>query len=223
MDGWRAGLAAAARDALGLLVPVACAGCGADGRELCPGCRLALDPADPVVREVEGLPVLSGLVYRDAVRRIILAAKDGRTVLLDALAPALTTALAGLGVTDGRVLVVPVPSSRAGYRRRGVDPVRRVLRAAGVPVAATLTRGTGTGEQKGLGLADRGRNRVDAFRVRRPVTGARVVVVDDVVTTGATVAAAAAVLRAAGAEVVGAATVAATPRHRGGPIRTIVP
>jgi adenine/guanine phosphoribosyltransferase-like PRPP-binding protein len=47
------------------------------------------------------------------------------------------------------------------------------------------------------------------------VQGARLVLLDDVVTSGSTLRAAARALRAAGAEVVGCAAVAATPRRVG--------
>jgi predicted amidophosphoribosyltransferase len=50
------------------------------------------------------------------------------------------------------------------------------------------------------------------MRVRR-VAATRVLLVDDVVTTGATLREAARVLRASGAHVIGAVTVAATPRR----------
>jgi predicted amidophosphoribosyltransferase len=69
--------------------------------------------------------------------------------------------------------------------------------------------------QKGLGIAERARNLDGVFALARPVGGVRVLVVDDVVTTGATLAAAAGVLRAGGADVVGAAVLAATPRRDG--------
>jgi predicted amidophosphoribosyltransferase len=67
--------------------------------------------------------------------------------------------------------------------------------------------------QKSLTRVDRAANLAGVFAARRPVAGLRVLLLDDVVTTGATLDAAAAALRAGGADVVGAATLAVTPRY----------
>jgi predicted amidophosphoribosyltransferase len=72
-----------------------------------------------------------------------------------------------------------------------------------------------TRDQRSLDLMARRAN-VAGSLVARGVRGRRVIVIDDVVTTGATLAEAARALRAEGAEVVGAATVAATPKQRPG-------
>jgi predicted amidophosphoribosyltransferase len=121
-----------------------------------------------------------------------------------------------------------VPSSARSRRERGREPVRELCVAAAL-AHAELTGGTGVlpalrhtrqvADQAGLAAADRARNLATAMGVRRGwagrTVGTAVIVVDDVVTSGATLVEAARALRAAGALVVGAVTVAATPRRTG--------
>jgi predicted amidophosphoribosyltransferase len=107
-------------------------------------------------------------------------------------------------------VVVPVPSSRAAFRRRGYAVTDLLARRAGATPRRLLVPGRAGLDQRGLGRQERARNVGGTLRARR-AEGMRVVVVDDVVTTGATLDEAVRVLRRAGADVVGAAAVATTP------------
>jgi predicted amidophosphoribosyltransferase len=111
-------------------------------------------------------------------------------------------------------------------RRRGHDPVLRMTRVAagrareaGVPaqVLACLRPARRMRDQSGLDAGQRQANLAGALRVpprhTRLLEQRLVVVTDDIVTTGATAAEACRALRAAGALVVGVATVAATSRR----------
>ncbi|WP_262401821.1 ComF family protein [Actinomadura sp. CNU-125] len=120
--------------------------------------------------------------------------------------------------------MVWVPSGRRALRRRGRDATEDVvrkavrrLRAEGAALTAVhaLRQRRGVADQAGLTAAQRAANLRDAIVVRVPVAGRRIILVDDLVTTGASLSEASRALRAAGAEVVGAATVAMTPRRRG--------
>ncbi|MBF5081417.1 ComF family protein [Quadrisphaera sp. INWT6] len=126
----------------------------------------------------------------------------------------------------GTVLLVPVPSRRAAVRERGRDAVGDLARGAagllrrrGLPVlvVGALSAGRGLRDQVGLDAASRAHNAARSLgvagRAGARVVGAPVLVVDDVVTTGSTLAEAARVLRGAGAEVLGAAAVAAAQRR----------
>jgi predicted amidophosphoribosyltransferase len=214
-----ADLLAAARtacaDALALLLPVSCAGCDEPDVDLCQRCLLALDPS-PSRQVVEApggaIAVSSGLPFEGVAARVMRAIKeDGRTGLARALAPALRTAMTELGAGEA-VIIVPLPTSRAAYRRRGYRVPDLIARRAGFRVERLLRQARRTGDQRGLDRAERRRN-VDRSLVATGAAGRKVVVVDDVVTTGASLAEAVRALRAAGADVVGAVTVAATPRR----------
>ena len=212
-------LRAAALDALAVLLPVECAGCGRTDRGVCARCRSALRGA-PVLRSVGEPPlrVWAAGDYEEVPRRVILALKEcGRTDVAGALAPALASAVnAALGASDApqSVLLCVVPSSRAGRRRRGYDPVRLVGARAGVRLHRGLRRVGAGVAQKRLGLRERAGNAAGSFVATAAVSGRRVLVVDDVVTTGATLLEARRALEAGGAEVVGAAVLASTPRRR---------
>jgi len=199
-------------DALALLLPVECAGCGAEDIVLCADCRGELTP-DPVARTVDGVTVWSGLRFEGVPSRVIRAVKEeGRTSLARPLGAALAAALAR---TPHDAMIVPVPTSTASMRRRGYRVPELLLRRAGAPAVRALRGVRQTGDQRALDIDERRAN-VAGSLVARGVDGRRVVVADDVVTTGATLGEAVRALRAGGAEVVGAATVAATPRRRSG-------
>ena len=214
----------AALDALAVLLPVECAGCGAWDRGVCGSCRSALTPAVRV-RDVGAGPgeprlrVWAGLEYDGVARSVILALKAQQRVdAARALAPALAEAVRAAAREVGRsgVEVVAIPGTRAAYRRRGYDPVRLLISRAGLGASRVFAAARPHRSQKRLGAGERDRNLCGTFRLRRRVAGHGILLIDDVVTTGATLREAARVLREGGAEVVGAAVVASTRRRDSG-------
>ena len=185
-------------------------------------------------------PVWAVVPYAGPVRGVVVAWKDrGRADLTGTLVAAMARAGRRLGpalhevaARGGPALVpvlalVPVPTTPAARRRRGADLVRllaeglsRGLGEAGVgaEVVPALRRRPDPWrrDQVGLGARSRARNVAGSVVVRGGRQLRRVVVlVDDVVTTGSTLAACRAALEAAGALVVGAVVLAATPSPSG--------
>jgi predicted amidophosphoribosyltransferase len=202
-------LADSLRGALALVSPCDCAGCGRGDIELCPRCRDRLRP-EPVDRVLpDGTPLVTALVYEGAVRDVVLAFKqEGRHRLAKPLGPAMHAALARWP----EAVVLAVPGSRAGRRRRGYEPVDLLVRAAGRRVVRPGLRIRGpSSAQKSRTRSARAAARAGSMRGSPRLTGCRVVVVDDVTTTGASLVEAVRAARAAGAEVVGAACLAFTP------------
>ena len=225
-SSWGAG---AWSDLVCLLLPTACPGCGLPDVPLCGACRASLlgapHPAGPL--SVPGAPAVWCVgAYAGELRHVLLAWKDGgRHDLAPVVAGALTTLVGDALRREAArpLLLVPAPSGRAAVRRRGADLLAQATtraatswrrRGARVSVAPVLRQGRGVVDQAGLSTSARWGNVEGSFRVSRSarVRGRACLLVDDVVTTGATLAEGRRVLEAAGADVVGAVAVAATPR-----------
>ncbi|MDF6042790.1 ComF family protein [Streptomyces sp. JH14] len=227
------------REIAGLVLPVACGGCGRPRTEVCEDCRAALCGALPrrvrPTPEPAGLPVVhAAAAYENAVRAVLLAHKErGALPLSRVLGRALAGAVrAGTGQMDGPgpLLLVPVPSARRAVAARGHDPARRIalaaageLRRGGMParVVTVLRQRRPVADQSGLGARQRRANLAGALEVvaggERLLAAERVVLVDDLLTTGATLTEAARAVDAAGGRggslsgVRQAAVVAASP------------
>ena len=195
-------------DAWALVMPVECAGCGAPDRSLCSECAGHL-VALPTPRSTPGgLPVVTAPRYEGVVRRVILSFKERHRT--DAAAPLSRPLAAALEGANAEL--APVPPSRAAYRRRGYDPVALLPRKAGATPARVLRVTRTTSTQKTLGAEERAENLRGAFVARRNLAGRSFVLVDDILTTGATLDEAARAVSHAGGRVLGAVTLAFTPR-----------
>lgn len=190
---------------LALFLPVSCLGCRAGDRALCDSCRAELADRPGRVRLVGGVRLDAAFEYEGLVRTLVLELKlRGR---LDVAAPLgrPTGALVRAALADAPpgTLVLRVPPSPRGRRRRGFDTVVVLLARGGVRRTGRLRRLPGS---RGAGQKERtALERVDATvgTLRAVgVAGRSVVLVDDVVTTGVTMAEAVRAVRAAGGRVV---------------------
>jgi predicted amidophosphoribosyltransferase len=181
---------------LDVFFPPQCAGCNAFGIGLCERC-LPLDEP-PLLRALPTLRVYALGEYRGGLRRAVLALKDGRRDVAQSLGERLAA------MASAPMLLVPVRTTAARRRVRGIDGVEYVARVAGRRAGATVLcaleplRGDAQrGRSRDERRAARGRFWCDAGLVR----GRSVTLVDDVCTTGTTLEDCAAALRAAGAVV----------------------
>lgn len=222
-----------------LVLPVACAGCGAAGRRLtfetCPGCVLEVSalrasavrptPAPP------GLPPCVALApYDGALRELLLSYKErGRIGLARPLGALLAEAVATVVEPGESVRIIYIPDTVAAARARYGDHMLRIARVTRrrlgetghkVTVWAPLSARPKTDSTQ-LNAHERLVAAASAFAVRparlralrQAAHTGRTLLVDDIITTGGTVAAAAQLLDQHGVRIDACVTLAATLRR----------
>jgi predicted amidophosphoribosyltransferase len=225
-------------DLADLVLPVDCAGCGANGCALrlgfCRACIATLAALRPApVRPVPapaGLPPCVGLGEYDGVlRQALLSYKErGRHRLARPLGRLLADVVAQAAGARP-TLLIPVPATGRAARERHGDHLDRLtrhavarLRAAGrSTVVVRPLRALPRPDSATLDSVGRAAVAAQAFRLRsrrvaelvRLADGRSVVLVDDIVTTGATLAAVTHHLGTADVAVDAAAVLGATRRR----------
>lgn len=217
-----------------LLLGSRCPGCHRPGRGLCGACSAELRAGRIRFAEREPSPPGYPLTvcagdYTGVLPAMIAGFKDERILgLAGPLAGRLTGSvvhlLAALGRVGAAYSLVPVPSSPAAVRERGLDHTqllarrvaRQLRREFGVvlPVRRLVRPPRRALDQVGLDAAARWQNRRHHFTASPSTNDEVPILLDDVTTTGATLAAAAAALARVGSPALGAAVVAATVRRR---------
>jgi predicted amidophosphoribosyltransferase len=192
------------RPLLDLLFPPQCASCNALGAGLCDAC---VPRAQTIRVRFPALAVTAFGAYEGTLRAAVLALKDGRRDVAEALGRIVAPIVA-----PGSLLV-PIPTTARRRRVRGLDGVALVARCAaeiaGARVIAALEQRSGD--------AQRGRSRIERLAARgrfacnpASVAAKRVTLFDDVCTTGSTLRDCAGAIREAGGVVEDAVVVAVT-------------
>lgn len=191
------------RGVLDFIFPAQCACCNAIGSGLCDACTPS---AQRIAARFPALRVRAFGIYEGALRAAVLALKDGRRDVAEALG----ARVASLVERDS--VLVPIPTTSKRLRTRGLDGVAVVARcAAAIAGACTLP----ALEQRS-GDAQRGRSRAQRlaacgrFSCSSVVAARRVTLFDDVCTTGSTLRDCAAAVRQAGGIVEDAVVLALT-------------
>jgi competence protein ComFC len=191
---------------------------------ICPRCgRIRQDGGEdhPCARCLSEPPAFTrhrscGL-YGGTLKEVILLFKYRKYAPLSRPLARFADAVVGpdTGLWAGADLLVPVPLHPSRRRDRGFNQARLLARdlarLRGLRVLdGCLVKVRNAPPQAGLRAADRERNVVRAYAVRRPdrVRGRTLVLIDDVTTTGATLRECARVLMEAGAREVRAVTLA---------------
>lgn len=192
-----------------------CAGCDAPGTLLCESCRGELDAQVVTSSTPDGLEVTTAFPFDGVAARCIRRVKeDGETILARPLGEAVRDAGEQLLRRHPGAVLVPIPTSRAAFRRRGYRVPELLMRKAGIRPVRLLVHTRRTHDQRELDLGQRRANVAGSMRARHARNADEIILFDDVVTTGSTLDEGARALRDAGFRVCGALALASTPRRR---------
>lgn len=202
-----------------LFLGARCPGCGVAGLGICDECLEKISAQPSVQRylpslgvDAPGLNIQAGLAYVEPVSRLILAHKErGAWNLCKPLAKLVVDRCS----IPADVVLCPIPSDSAVVRQRGYDHcfslARAISASLGIEVKQWLVRNRRVGDQKTRDRRDRLGSQIFSMRAKNAASGRKVMIFDDVVTTGATLREGNRALQAAGADCLGALTIAATP------------
>lgn len=204
---------------LALFLPVSCAGCGEPDIQLCEECRNLVE-VDLQYRELfipesaTRIPLYFGCEFVEPLTNVMHQFKEnGHTKLASPLAEWMKPAVQHIHkhITPDVLWVAP-PSPRKNYVQRGYHPLKILSRQIGLNLSPLLSSRRHRADQTGLSRHLRHTNMEGALIATRNLKSVDVVLLDDVMTTGATLRESARALQVAGANVVGAAVLAATPQ-----------
>ncbi len=180
------------RPLLDVVFPPQCANCNALGSGLCSACR---PQRETIFVHLPSLRVAGAASYEGSLRTAVLALKDGRRDVAEALAQ-FAAPLIPAGAT-----LVPVPTTAKRRRTRGLDGVALMARSAAAIAGARVVLALDQQSND----AQRGRSRAQRIAAHgrfacnaAGVAGRRVTLFDDVCTTGSTLRDCAEAVREAG-------------------------
>jgi predicted amidophosphoribosyltransferase len=201
-----------------LVLPTTCVYCRKLGAQICVSCKPEWmhDRAAPLELQLPGLSGVALTAFDGSAAALITAIKDhGQTSLLAPIGEAMGRVAAERYADLSSVALLPVPSSRASVRRRGVNLgamlAARVSRQSGLPVSRGLKLVRDTADQRALGAEQRFANLHGSMRYQ-PQGERGLVIIDDVTTTGATILEAFRAAVEAGGQVLGFVTFAHTKK-----------
>jgi predicted amidophosphoribosyltransferase len=173
--------------------------------------------ATPIELQLPGLNGVALTQFDGSAAALLTAIKDlGQTSLLAPVGQAMGRVVAARYADIASVALLPVPSSRASVRRRGLNlgamVAARVSRQSGLPVSRGLKLVRDTADQRSLGAEQRFANLQDSMRFE-PQGEHGLVIIDDVTTTGATILEAFRAAREVGGQVLGFVTFAHTKKE----------
>lgn len=178
---------------LDLLLPARCALCDTLGSAMCSTCigQLVLEERSVKREHLAGLVASS---YGTKEQKLLHAFKEnGQTALAGFIATPMAALLTRMSQSAELPILVPVPSSRENYKKRGFMPTvlmaKRICRVAGHGsfVVDSLRFRRSVVDQASLSSESRRTNLAGSMLSDTRVAGRTVVLFDDVITTGSTI------------------------------------